>query len=403
MATRPRALFIGINQRYINATNSLLPSMLQRSCDVRFFGPGFVHQDTLAAGVESYVDAIGGVDIVLVTNQCAAGMDADRLNTYLGRYTALLNGGRVTVPFLDDVGAFCRRNRGRTICALTDLDPHGVQQHSLDAVLERAGYFLCWGNGFLDALGDSDAVRSEAYLQKRLQRAQPLGLFDRFADANRAHMINLGHMVADSEFYWSTLGVRRYDAAVPGSGYARRKRVLTALKSSRDLRVRGLGYMYLFKAAQRLRLRPYANFYLVHLYNLAFQRALGQTRACVTDGGGNNFPVRKFLEIPAAGAVMVCWPSVGLESLGFRDGVHAVFVSSEDQAVDAVRQIARDAERFEPMASAGRALVHERHTTAARGAQLACAVSGILSGTFSGSSWADGQFDAKCAVGAAPR
>src|SRR5204863_6776366 len=98
-------------------------------------------------------------------------------------------------------------------------------------------------------------------------------------------------------------------------------------------------YRIAYQVAERLSVRPFARFYASHLYNLAFQRLLSRSKICITDGGMNNFPVRKFFEIPAAGALLVCWPATGMQSLGFEDGVNCMFIRSEAEASEIVETI----------------------------------------------------------------
>jgi hypothetical protein len=392
MPDRKTALFIGINQRYINPTNSLLPAVVQGSCNVHFYGPGFVSQATLERGVDRYVDALGSVDLIVVTAQCVIGLDAARLSRYLTNYTALLNDGRVTTEYLNDVRAFCKKHKQRVVCGISEIDPHVTPQWILDSLLEHASYFMSWGKGSLNSSGDMEAVNNEEYIQIKLKRGFKLGLMDDFAVKYRQQFINLGQFVGVNEFYWGALAARKYDVSVPGSRYARRQAMSNVLAKLDGVRVRGTGYRYAYKIAQRLGLRPYANFYLVHLYNLAFQRVLSQSKVCVTEGGANNYPVRKFFEIPAAGALMVCWPAVGMESLGFKDGLNCIFVRDEEGVAQTIKAVVRDVDQFEAIAAAGRDLVFRQHSVSARAVQLHEAIQRIEDGTFKGSSWQDGCF-----------
>lgn len=392
MSTQPRVLYVGVNYRYINPTNSLLPAVLQRFSELDFYGPGFVGAETLGAGVERYADRAGGYDLVFAASNIFTFHPVERINRFLHRYGVLFSGGEITEAFLADARAFCRRRRERVICAITDLDPHAAQQPLLERIEAEAGYYMGWGREFVDALADAEAVRNEGYLQKKLQEGVALGLFDQFVRRQQSRVINLGHVVAETEFYWSALETRPYDAIVPGSRYARREKVLRALARSGTIRVAPTRYRYAFQVAERLGLRPHARFHLASAYGLAFQRAMSRSRSCVTDGGGNNFPVRKFLEIPASGALMICWPAVGLDRLGLRDGEHCVYVRTEEEAVDAVRAVSRDPLRFHAVAAAGREVVFRQHTVGARAAQLGLAVSRIQAGTFNGSSWKNGEF-----------
>jgi len=391
-AARQKILFIGINQRYINATHALVPAMIQRHFDLHFYGPGFVAPEIVERGIDKYVERLGGIDYVVVTAQCVINTDVARFNKFLRGSTAVLNDGRLSAEFLNDVVRFCKNHRQRVICAMSDVDPHVTPQWMLDRLFEHAAFFMAWGKGFLNAKSDMEQVKNERYIQKKLNKGFQLGLLDEFARVHADRFINLGHFVADNEFYWAALSARTYDVAIPGSGYARRRRVSTRVKKVEGLRVAPARYQYPFKIAGRLGLRPFANFYALHLYNLAFQRLMSRSKCCITEGGANNYPVRKFFEIPASGALMVCWPAVGMESLGFKDGVNCIFLRDDEQIIAILRALTRDIGRFEPLAAAGRELVLRQHSVAARSVQFHEAIKRIDAGSFRGSSWHAGIF-----------
>jgi len=52
---RIRAVYVGINYRYLNPTPSHIAPMLARVFDMRFYGPGFVSETTLARGLEAFI------------------------------------------------------------------------------------------------------------------------------------------------------------------------------------------------------------------------------------------------------------------------------------------------------------------------------------------------------------
>jgi glycosyl transferase family 1 len=392
MSRRPRVLLIGSNYRYINPTNSLIPAALSKVFVTRFYGPGYVSQTVLQGGVERYIESLGGVDLVFASKDFCLGDGSGRLIRFLDRYTVMLNGGQVTAEAYADISAFLKRNRNRVVLLLTDLDPHSVPQAWLDSIEQHASYYVTWGAQFLNTLGDERWVAAEAYMQKKLQAGQPLGLLDEFAAREERHIISLGFFVSETEFYWGDLADRPYHACVPGSKYARRTYFLESLKQIPDLRIPRFWYKAAYQIAERFFLPPFCNFYLVHLYNLMFQRALSLSRCCVTDGGANNYPVRKFFEIPAAGALLVCPPATGMQALGFRANVNYIPVREPAEAVEVVKALAAEPERFEAMAAAGREQVFESHTLSARARQLELAVQRILAGTFCGSLWEDGRF-----------
>ena len=64
---------------------------------------------------------------------------------------------------------------------------------------------------------------------------------------------------------------------------------------------------------------------------LGSEREMAPNRKAYYDDEGEKIlaPVRKFFEIPAAGAAMLCTPPVGFPGLGFRDGETHVEVEPE--------------------------------------------------------------------------
>lgn len=394
MQNKPNVLFLGLNVRYMNATSSLWISVLGKIFNVHCYGPGFVDSKILDGGIEKYVDSIGGVDFIFATHYHCFNMRLERINRFLINYTARARKSvAVTSEFMDDSTSFLRRNKARVCCILTEVDPHVTQQSELDECLRHANYFVLWGKGFLNAKGDMSTVVHEYYIQMKLAKGFKLGSLDDFANANSSNIINLGHHVSDNEFYWGGLATRKYDVSVPGTGYYRRQKFIDELnKLPISVNMAKLRYRFIYKVADKLFLKPYSNFYMVHLYNLAFQQVLSQSKICVTDGGANNFPVRKFFEIPAAGALMICWPAEGLELMGFKHKINCYFVRKEEEAIQIIQDVIQNPNDFEHIASAGRDLVLMNHSTSARAVQFGEAFRRIQAGTFNGSSWQDGRF-----------
>jgi hypothetical protein len=394
MTTKPRVLFIGLNVRYLNATSVLWITILGKVFHVYCYGPGFVDSKTLSVGIERYVDSIGGVDFIFATHYHCFDMTSERINRFITKYTARASASAVVTPeFMDSTKSFLRNNKTRVCCILTEVDPHVTRQSDLDESLRHASYFLLWGKGFLNAKGDMTAVANEYYIQKKLAKGFKLGSLDDFADSNSPSIINLGHHVSDNEFHWSALATRKYDVSAPGTKYFRRQNFIDELNSAPiSVNMAKLRYRLIYKVADKLFLKPYSNFYMVHLYNLAFQQVLSQSKICITDGGANNFPVRKFFEIPAAGALMVCWPAEGIELMGFRHEKNCFFVRKNEEAIQIIQRVIQHPEDFEHIASAGRDLVLMNHSTTARAVQVREAFRRIQAGSFNGSAWQEGRF-----------
>lgn len=385
-------LFIGINQRYINATNYYYPSILNRIGNLICYGPGFISEKEISNGINQFLKTKNYPDLIIISAQCVINKDASLYNKSLRRYTYVFNKAVVTNNFLVDTEQFCKQNKAKVICLITDIDPHVTPQYMIDRLINQSSYFIGWGNGFLNARHDMSSLLNEEYIQKKIQKGFEVGLLDRFASQFADRWINLGHFVADHEFYWSDLSSRKYDVSIPGSSYTRRKNTIQTIEKDKNIIFSKNRAKYILKIMDRLGIKTYSNFYFINLYNFLFQMELNSSKVCITEGGGNNFPVRKFFEIPASGALMACWPSVGLENLGYRHNESCIYLNTSDDIFELIASMKKDITKYENMASLARKLTLDNHSTTARASQLKESFERILSNSFLGSYWENGIY-----------
>jgi hypothetical protein len=386
-----KILFIGINHRYFNLSNYLLPSMLVKKFDVCFFGPGYVEESILNRGLDHFMEINGGVDFIFVTAQCISSMSSSRLNNFINRYTYLFNSSFISDKFLEDVGLFTKRNRNKVICGISEIDPHNIPQLILDSIYEHAKYFMGWGHQFLESHFDIEAVKNEKYIQRKISQGIPLGLIDKFAKENKVDFISLGHFIGDSEYYWNDIRSRPQDVTIPGVKYHRRQKAIEAVRDCKGLMVGKNNLQLIYKILDLLRFRPFNKFPLINLYNLQFQKQLFTSKICITDGGANNYPVRKFFEIPASGALLACWPAAGINHLGF---IHKKNYFSLDQGSieELVNLLDSNLQCLVQMANDGRRLIIDNHSIDARSTQFYKTIETIAMNKFCGSEWRDGKY-----------
>lgn len=102
------------------------------------------------------------------------------------------------------------------------------------------------------------------------------------------------------------------------------------------------------------------------------------------------WPIRKFFEIPANGAALVCEPCNGFEALGFRDGENAIVCNAAEVA-NVGRRLKIDIDAAQAIADAGRRLIGERHTLSVRASQLRHALDAAQDGKWHGAEWQEGE------------
>ncbi|WP_449386427.1 glycosyltransferase family protein [Cellulomonas soli] len=97
----------------------------------------------------------------------------------------------------------------------------------------------------------------------------------------------------------------------------------------------------------------------------AYARSLSAAQIVPTCGTIAHELVRKHLEIPAAGALLLTERTAAVEQAGFVDGVSCVLADEHD-VVDKVAHLLEHPDELARIAAAGQALVHERHDLTSR-------------------------------------
>lgn len=391
-----RILYVDANGQYVNPTASLLPLlMLAVSADTRFYGPGYSSRQELEAGLRRWVDANGPFDAVVLGPLTpfftddgaarAAGVE------FVMRYTvhppfSAADLGR----FFDDVlGALGALPVPLRIVTSLALDTYASTQAQVDRMLEAGVLLLGPNHQFVRPLAEwrQDVFGRERHYQAKLSRLSDawLGFLTDYPE----RVLTATHYVGEHEFCLTALEDRPWDIAIPGVEYALRRDAIASLKSSRA-RVAPKGHFYAFRIASRLGFPVHRHHLTARLYNMLFQRTLFTSRMVFTASGGSGGILRKFVEIPAAGAAMVCVPCNGFEAIGFEDGRN--YVEAEPrQLADVVRALRQDP-RLERIAAAGRDLMTRRHSMRARADQVAACLAAARAGSYRGATWENGEF-----------
>ncbi len=188
-------------------------------------------------------------------------------------------------------------------------------------------------------------------------------------------------MLCLSEFSFAPIHSRRPVVAVPGVEYHLRKEANVALRRS-GVQMASKWYFYLYQVLNRLGMPVYGTPWGLHLYNQFFQRTLKTSRYVYTARGGFGLPVRKFFEIPAAGALMLCSPCTGYEELGYVDGVHYHSVEP-DELPGFLQELIRTGDGHD-VAVAGRKVTAKNHSLYARAQQIALCLDALTKGSYRG-------------------
>lgn len=94
----------------------------------------------------------------------------------------------------------------------------------------------------------------------------------------------------------------------------------------------------------------------------SYARMLSRSKFCVADTTRLDYVVRKHLEIPAAGSVLVSPPSEALTDYGFVDMENCILGPAGPDLYARIMAVAGDPKLYERIRSNGHALVHARYT-----------------------------------------
>lgn len=384
-----KLLYIDVCSGHINPTSSLILALLRLSADVVCYGPGFVDETELSGGIERFIEKHGGFDFHVITRITLELPDVE-----IHRYNRYFYPGypfELVKAFASDAGAFLKRSNVPKLLFLTGLDTYAFPEEYARLIAELNGYIVAWADGFsrpMDEI-DFDIFSSEEYYA-RYKGKRDFGRWHDVVSKYKRKFINLGHFVAETEFVWSAIGSRRDKVVVPGQMYVRRNAARRKL-AERGILARSGRFKFLMSAMDHIGLRPHSRPLLRLLYNQTFVQVIGSARYAYTDGSGDDYPIRKYFEIPALGTVLLCAPCAGFEELGFSDRKNAVIVAPEAIG-DAVEWLRKSPDQAQVIADAGRALIWDRHSLHARGEQFAACMKSIAAGKFRGSHWNNGEF-----------
>ena len=383
-----RILIVDFAYQNINRTVMLWQLAWRQVGEASFFGPGHVSDEEWRAGLSAFIRRNGRFDVIV----CAE-LVVSALSSELNR-DVVVKAVDFTYDCPFDIGSAidgCARNFAELleadairIVSMLEFDSYNMHASHRQRLDETDLYVVGWGEDF---------IRSKSALTDLERESFGCSANDRWHDfvtKNRARVISSPAMVAENEFHWSTLSSRKDRWAVQGARYHARQEVRRRLRNAGRPFV-GRALVNLISIINRIDPRMLRWPSVRTLLNHRWEQGFRSSRYAFTCGSALRFPIRKYFEIPASGAVLAAQPCNGFAALGYRDGENAV-MTEPATVLDVDARLRQDPEWAQRIANAGRELVWNRHRIGARARQYAGAVEAIAGRRFHGSRWIDGKF-----------
>lgn len=390
-----RLAYIDVNVLYMNPTANLMPILMQEVCnDISYYGPGFTSKKELEHGILKWYEKNGPFDVIFLGGWIPVFVDEPEVSAQvtvnaIKHSTARNFKSEDVLPFFQDIQDNLNKiDVPVKIISGLSFDYYAATQKQIDNLNEAELSILAPNHQFMRRLEDlPNFAKLEKHYVAKKQRLSDAWL--NFALENPERFVTAVHYISPSEISFEPLQERRHVVAVPGVSYYLRDK---AMKQLRELGIKATPRTYynLYRIANRIGLPVFTSNLSLKLFNQFFFRTLATSRFVYTAPGGFGIPIRKFFEIPAAGALLVCIPCLGYEALGFNAGKHYVESTPEDLP-NIIGNLLDDPD-VQEIADAGRKLVASKHTLQARALQIRECLEVMLASNYKGASWKNGEF-----------
>jgi len=382
-----KILYIDMNVFYHNPTRNNYINLLKHIGKVDIFGIGFSSEEELEKGFSHKLDEY---DLLVFTSKSVLGkkqffnennslrnIGIENFFKYYLRYFNLKLVEKYYLKILEDI----KNSQIAKVMLWLELDYIYFENKRVDILNDFSNlYFLSYGKEFLTK------KHKDADKENHINLTTGDN-WKSFIEKNSSKFITFTHFVSESEFFYGNLSNRKYDIVVPGVEYFRRKKAIEVLKKA-NYSMPSKKYMKLFSLLNKLKFPIYNSFLGLKLYNSIFYNTLINSRFVYTASGAYNGPVRKFFEISASGACMIMDPFNGADKLGFKENENFIYATYENllEVLDGI-----SLNEAQKIAKYSQELVWQRHSTFARAKMLKEIFYAILSGSFNGTYWENGD------------
>ncbi|MAT10452.1 MAG: hypothetical protein CMM02_05515 [Rhodopirellula sp.] len=390
-----KILYIDCNVKHLNPTANLISLLFTHIADeIDHFGPGYVSDDEIKGGILKYANnneydfVVVGPNTNIINDSSKENIDSIK---YISSYTSKNFDTNILYDFYKDI----KNNINNLECklkllTLLNFDYYAATIDQVEKLVKSKLYILAPGIEFITDINhlDSFVIKEKHYKAKKNRISNN---WRDFIKSNPDKIISTTHFVSDDEFYFNDIISREYDINIPGIKYYLRDKAVKQLipnkyKINRDFHLKFYSFL------NKLKLPVYSNNFSLKTYRQIFQKKLSNSKIVFTAKGGFGMTIRKFFEIPAAGALMVCNPPFNFDNLGYKDKIHYIKFSENDNINEFIDYYLNDSSSS-IIAKSGQRLTLKNHSIAARVIQIKNALAQILKNNYLRSEWCRGEFN----------
>ncbi|GFI44949.1 hypothetical protein IMSAGC019_00259 [Lachnospiraceae bacterium] len=414
-----RLLIVDVNHEHPNTMHRNFYKALSEVMEVEYFGPGFTDEYVLSQGLKAFLEAKQHYDVIMVTwafvLDCID-FDNPRAIYHFHRYdiSKYKVGMAIRYNYMILRELLEYKESKKAIVYYHDVVNMPDEWYGkIRSILKNDFYLLTAASEFISKRNNENKKIFGLPMTNNM-----IKLDEQFH--HKIISVPVQAATAD-ELEYRILEEREYDWIIPGSletgSYPKRKKVYDRIsKAGYTVWDEAIDREMAYKKTRRARknfcnyyseVDRFINTYLLDVPNVYinnkvkveelgifhenYRDGLRKARIAYADGGLGKSIVRKYMEIPAAGTVLMCDNIIGIDKLGFKDRINAVFVN-EQNVVRKTQKLFSDKGYIQEIANAGRKLIIDKHMVRHRAQAVKSAFKSILAESYKGSHWENGDF-----------
>ena len=376
-----KLLYFGFKHDYINPTSNLLLKIYEKSAETLFIGPGFKNKidfnnkNELENKINKFIP-----ELVVIDARCF-GSEYLKLNLSGQDYSK-----KDFNDFILFLNNFIKFNKIPLIIDFTLMDIYKLPFLLIEKLKKFRCYTVALDKNFFSS------KENYKYLSKENFANTANDNWYNYIRENSHLAISLPHPIDEKEFAYKKVNNRKIDFSVMGVKYYCRKSAGKILQKtnykiySNEFKRKCISFMITSLRKLSIRANKINNF-----YNSYFYSTLINSKISYTCGSGLEFPIRKFLEIPASGALLMCQKFKNFENFGFINEKNVIAVEL-NELEDAVHYYLKDLDLSQEIINNCQKFLLQNHSTKSRIKQMGDALELISKNNFKGSSWKNGSF-----------
>ncbi|MAP24502.1 MAG: hypothetical protein CMM87_03105 [Rickettsiales bacterium] len=357
---KPRAIFFIVKRYSLYPSLEVLIKVLEKVFDLTLCGPGYSTENkTYFHSPKDAFDRLGGFDAAFidlglyVLNKETALSDIRRYNNNF--FPASVLKCKIAKNFSKDFNTLCCEK----FLSLVGMDPYGCTEDVYKSILNFPGKLVAYPSYFMSPKKEVLALKKKEIFHDKVNF-----LYERVLNSRKKDVIPYAHALSDIEFNFKKKKFK-YDISVPGCSYIRRKEMKSFLEEEGLFKFKGYYRVKNFLGAidnknQGSVLRKFHIMYMRFLH----RQLISNGFSTYTDGSQLNYLVRKFLEIPAFGSILLAAPFYNHSKAGFIEGKHFIKTNREN-IVDTITYLKKDYQYAQTIRQNSFEMVKEKHSETA--------------------------------------